>query len=911
MADDPRIGTQLGDYQIEGVIGRGGMGVVYLAEQQRPRRKVAIKVLAPELIHDESFRERFEFEWQTAAAIEHPNIIPLYQAGEADGVLYISMRYVEGTDLKALLERNGPLGSERALAIIAQVAAALDAAHAKGLVHRDVKPANVLISSGPGTSDSDHVYLTDFGVAKETARKTGWTRTGFFVGTIDYAAPEQIEGKALDARTDEYALGCLLYECLTGIPPFRKDSEVAVLLAHLMEPPPSITVARTELPPALDAVLARAMAKSPDERYATCREFVAAAQAALRAPTAQQPTVVGETVVAPGETVVAGAATVPGAPATPTAPGAPQAPTAPGAPSGPVPAETIVGATAPPLAGPGVGGPPAPPSYPTSPGAAPSFWRSRKAAIGAAVVALAAIGGGVGAVVATSSGGDKKVEPSPPAEPPAPSPQEPSPPGPSPVPTDSTDETQPQTEPVEPPPTPPSEPTPPTPPSSPSGLIAVSLPAGSPPIAFEAASNGNVDVYAATSAGTVRLTNSPGIDSAPRWSSAGQIAFASGRTGNYDIVVMDADGGNQTVVTSDPSDDISPAWSADGARLAYVSQAGGDAEIWLVDPSAPNPVQLTDNDVQDTNPTWSPDGIHVVFTRIDGDAELVSIDLETGEETVLTDNDALDDFASFSPDGTQIAFTTNRDGNFEVYVMGSDGSDQTRLTDDEAEDARPAWYPDGSRIAFQSTRDGNYELYAARPDGSDLLRLTNDDADEFGPSPQPEQTGTPPDVTDTGTFTDTGTLTDTGGEEPFPNLAEQELLSHVPEKFRDNCGREAETTRGFGSIAGVDCPTNGPVRAFYELFPTVESMNDYYASQLDAASVQRNSGDCQAGNVGENFYTQPVDGQQVRAGRFACYFSDQGQPIFIWTNQRFRILGFALRTDGGRLYQWWTGAGPF
>jgi len=259
-------GAEFAGYRIESVLGRGGMGVVYLAEHIGMGRKVALKVLASDLAEDERFRERFVRESRLAASLEHPNIVPIHEAGEVGGVLFIAMRYVQGTDLRALLREDGALEPRRAASIIGQVADALDAAHERGLVHRDVKPGNVLIARSAATT-GEHVYLSDFGLTKRTSSDSGITGTGQFVGTLEYAAPEQFEGKRLDARTDVYSLGCLLYECLTGEPPFRRDSDAALMYAHLMEQAPDATSVRRELPKAIDPVISRAIAKKPPDRY--------------------------------------------------------------------------------------------------------------------------------------------------------------------------------------------------------------------------------------------------------------------------------------------------------------------------------------------------------------------------------------------------------------------------------------------------------------------------------------------------------------------------------------------------------------------------------------------------------------------------------------------------------------------
>jgi protein kinase-like protein len=275
-------GSEIAGYRIEGVIGRGGMGVVYLAEQRSLNRMVALKVVAPELAADEGFRARFVREAQLAASLEHPNIIPIHDAGEDGDTLFISMRYVPGVDLDHRLDEGGALPLEETVDVMRQAGNALDAAHAAGLVHRDVKPANILIASGVGPSPEGRVFLTDFGLTKRLDSRTRLTRTGFFLGTVAYSAPEQLQGREVDGRTDVYSLVCVLYQCLTGALPFQRDTDPAMVAAHLMDPPPAPTALRRELPPALDDLVRRGMAKSPDDRYQTCREVVDELQRAIR-----------------------------------------------------------------------------------------------------------------------------------------------------------------------------------------------------------------------------------------------------------------------------------------------------------------------------------------------------------------------------------------------------------------------------------------------------------------------------------------------------------------------------------------------------------------------------------------------------------------------------------------------------
>ncbi|MFF1404019.1 serine/threonine-protein kinase [Streptomyces sp. NPDC058294] len=277
------IGRRVAGYLIESEIGRGGMAVVYRARDLRLDRTVALKLLAPELARNDTFRKRFTHESQVAAAIDHPHIVPVFEAGETDGVLYIAMRYVPGSDLRHLLDERGPLSLPDAVRIAAQVASALDAAHGHGLVHRDVKPGNILVAQGTDSDHPEHVYLTDFGLTKKSLSLTGFTSVGQFVGTLDYVSPEQISGRPVDGRCDVYGLACVVYEVLTGRPPFQREDDMALLWAHQYDEPPPPSETRPGTVPAVDPVFARALAKSPDARYETCRDFVAALRTAMTA----------------------------------------------------------------------------------------------------------------------------------------------------------------------------------------------------------------------------------------------------------------------------------------------------------------------------------------------------------------------------------------------------------------------------------------------------------------------------------------------------------------------------------------------------------------------------------------------------------------------------------------------------
>ncbi len=298
------IGQEVAGYFIENIVGKGGMAVVYLALDPRLSRRVALKILNPVLSVDDRFRQRFILESRTVASIEHPNIIPIYEANaDDDGVLYIAMRYVDGLDMRRLIHDRGPLPLGQANQIFAQVAAALDVAHAHDLIHRDVKPANILLAG-------DHVYLTDFGITKHRSSISGLTQTDHFIGTPRYMSPEQINKEHIDGRCDQYALGCVVYEALTGQLPFARENDIALLWAHLAEQPSPLSQVRAELPPEVDGVMMRALGKAPEQRFGSCAEFVAALRDAISGVAASAPVPAGP-ITAPGAAPSTGPSSLP------------------------------------------------------------------------------------------------------------------------------------------------------------------------------------------------------------------------------------------------------------------------------------------------------------------------------------------------------------------------------------------------------------------------------------------------------------------------------------------------------------------------------------------------------------------------------------------------------------------------
>jgi serine/threonine protein kinase len=404
---DISIGSVFAGHRLDGIAGRGGMGVVYKATHLALDRTVALKLIAPEISGDEQFRERFKQESMTAAALDHPNVVPIYDAGEEQGQLYVTMRHVPGTDLRALIEQTGALPPAEAASIIGQIADALDAAHERGLVHRDVKPGNILIEDRGGKR---HAYLTDFGLTKHAASESGMTKTGMFVGTLDYIAPEQLQGQAVDARTDVYSLACVLYQAVTGQVPYPRDSEPSKMWAHMGEDPPSVRQARADVPDAFEEVVQRGMAKKAEDRYPSTGDLGRASLAAAQDRAATQV----ERSVATGDAAPAHAMPPPvvSMPAPPTGIASSPAPTAgPSAPAAPPPPPGY----APPPPPPGPATPPGPQTPPPqwSPaGGGPSGGgrNNTPIIIGAAIAGVLVLGVVLALALGGGGGDDKKSD---------------------------------------------------------------------------------------------------------------------------------------------------------------------------------------------------------------------------------------------------------------------------------------------------------------------------------------------------------------------------------------------------------------------------------------------------------------------------------------------------------------------
>lgn len=681
-------GTVLAGYRLERLLGRGGMGTVWLATQEALDRKVALKLLAPEISADPKFRARFLSESRLAASIDHPNIVPVFEAGEADGELFLAMRYVEGTDLDSLIGSEGPLAPGRVVGLLAGIADALDAAHARGLVHRDVKPSNILVAPG---QRGEHAYLSDFGLTKRLGSSDALTRTGQVIGSVGYLAPEAIEGGSVDHRADIYSLGCVLYAALSGHPPYERETDLAVLWAHVKAEPPTLAPEQPGLAP-LDPIIARALAKDPEARFASAGELIDAAGSAMgvavprvattplpmaidtaptgvsaaTAATAAGPVVrsrrtIGLATAAVVGLVVLGAAAIRvgllgGAAASSPNPGA----------SGSIGSTAASPASsAPAAASPGAGGERI--LYTVR---APYYFDAIKDCVTA--------GGAIetpGRIWSVDPATGEQVRAMPP-----------------------------------------------------SGRLE-HLPAWAPDGRrfYLAASppEFGVGIWQASSSGsgaTSIISTDAGTAGGPAVADDGRIAFMAGFEGA--ITVANGDGSGQVkvplafpVIGSGEKGTQMAArrvtWLPDG-RLAVVAQAD-------VPPDATGPLPESR---RGTIWTVAIDGTGL--TQLPGPIDVTSVD--------------------WSPDGRRIVYSAGSAEQHaeDIWVADADGGGATQLTGSDGDDIDPTWSPDGRRIAFASTRDGSYEIHVMNADGSERQRLTSTTPPQFACDPAWGLTEAPP-----------------------------------------------------------------------------------------------------------------------------------------------------------------------
>ena len=618
-------GTIIEPYRIDGLLGSGGMGAVYLAEHQILHTQVALKVLRPDLAQDPDFRERFLREARSAASLDHPNIVPVYDAGEGGGSLFIAMRYVEGTDLARILAAEGDLDPARAVAILHQVAEALDEAHRNGLVHRDVKPANVLIAAPSARRGGDHAFLSDFGLVKP-ASDASLTRGGMFLGTRDYVAPELLMSNDADGRADQYGLACVLFQALTGSVPFPRDFEAAVITAHLAMEPPPVAELHPGLPTALDDVIRRGMAKDRERRFHTCVELIDTAAGVLGVGPSTPVQPLPPLPPLPGTS---------GREATPRHP--PRRPTPAVAAAGLLALLLVTGGLAWALTrGEAVDV--------TACGSAAGSLEDRFRAAGGTIAFVSDRGGdrdlylmdvGTGAIdqLTTDPGSDGN-------------------------PTWSPDGTRIAFD------------------SDRDGDFDIYVmnadgtglerlvgdegadvsPAWSPDgesIAYATTRDGNNEIHVVDmrTGEDLRITKNPAHDGQPTWSPDGSsIAFSSDRTGNSEIFVMGSDGADQRNLTRSASEELKPSWSPDGSSIAFDGDRDGDFDVYLIDPDGTGLRAFTTNDADDGYPTWSPEGDWVLFdTPVQGSNDICAAPVDGGGGVDLTpDSPALDSVTAWT-----------------------------------------------------------------------------------------------------------------------------------------------------------------------------------------------------------------------------------------------------------------------
>jgi hypothetical protein len=655
------IGKQFGPYAIQALLGSGGMGHVYRGFDQSLERPVAIKVLTEAAAAQPGLAERFRQEARLIARLQHPHIVQVYAFGEEDGITYMVEQLLPGPTLgerlKELVTRGERFSREQILAMTAQLAGALDAAHAAGIIHRDLKPANALWNA------NGELVLTDFGIARQVLTDMKYTQTGMIIGTPHYLSPEQAKGLTVTPAGDIYSFGVVLYELIAGKVPFEGETPMTVVLEHIQSPPPSLAPLRPELPPAVDAVVQRALAKEPSERFASAGEVVQALEQAWAGGKATQ-------VLPPSDihdqatSLWSGAPPANPAPADTQAPFAPMPTAAPPAPAPEAPAMAPAAAT------------PAPAPRPAR--RLPLVW------LLGGLLLLLLLGGlalALNANAPTDTAGDPEAVPAGALTPP--------PPG---LITFASDRAGGALDIY-------------VMNGHGSGLRDITRDAGSSAapvwspnrqmVAFHSDRDGDFDIYVVNADGSDlrNLTNNDADDQEPAWSPDGQtLAFTSDRDGNAEIYLSSVPGGNLRNLTNTPGRDTQPTWSPDGQFIAFTSDRDGNSEIYLMNADGSDPRNLSNNPAMEGTPAWSPDGQTLAFTSDrDGNAEIYLSSVPGGNLRNLTNTPGRDTQPTWSPDGQFIAFTSDRDGNSEIYLMNADGSDPRNLSNNPAQDQSPNW----------------------------------------------------------------------------------------------------------------------------------------------------------------------------------------------------------------------------
>ncbi|MGD2206890.1 MAG: protein kinase [Anaerolineae bacterium] len=721
------IGKQVGRYQIGEELGRGGMAVVYKAWQPSLERYVALKVLPEYFQHDPEFLARFHREAKTAAKLNHPNIVTVYDVGEQDGIHYIAMEYLEGGSLRERLE-SGSMSLRGAQHILAQVADALDYAHQRGLIHRDIKPANILFTAGPQEGVGGRPKVADFGIVRPTDQ-TALTRTGVLMGTPEYMAPEQAEGAPADHRADSYALGVVLYQMLTGDVPFRGTTPHATLHAVIYEPPPPPREANPSLSAAVETVVLKAIAKEPEQRFQTGKALTQALRRAQTGVSVKVPREPGRKALAPPSAWLRPRTLIVAIAAVAVLLVGMMSLLLGSSDRAEIAAETATTETRAWLD-----------ESLTATAQASAHAYSTNEAIRATERALKATAEMLDARSATGTAQAweqaqraltaeaKQQEATRDARD-----------------ATRTAEAQPTVSPIPtatPTPKPKASATPrPEPTRTPLPPSPTSKPGVKGRIAFVSERDGNLEIYVmrADGSGLTRLTTHPAVDGGPDWSPDGKrIAFVSERDGNREIYAMNANGGGLTRLTNHPAQDNDPAWSPDGTRIAFYSDRDGNREIYVMNADGSGQTNLTRHPAKDVQPDWSPDGKRIAFySNRDGNPDLYVMDANGSGQARLAGDPSGEFTPAWSPNGQRIVFMSNRHGNREIFVMNAGGGGQVRLTNHPGHDYQPCWSPGGVRpagIAFVSERDGNLEIYVMNADGSGLVRLTNHPAADNDPS---------------------------------------------------------------------------------------------------------------------------------------------------------------------------------